>query len=940
MSGGFAGRVRAAPRAHDQARGRAAKERLGASGPVGELLAGAAGSSPYLSDLIAREADWLADALAAGPEAAFAGLLADPPAEGLRDEGAALRQMKRRAALLVALADLGGLWALDEVTGALTDLADRAVARAFAAALSAETSGLLAGLTPEAAGLVVLFMGKGGARELNYSSDIDLILLHDPERFGADAAQELKPRWVRVAQRAVKLLTDATEGGYVFRVDLRLRPNPSVTPICLSVEAAERYYESMGRTWERAAFIKARASAGDIAAGERFLAEIAPFIWRRHLDFAALEDINSIRAMIRDQVGPQGPDDLPGFNLKKGPGGIREIEFFAQTQQLALGGRDPSLRLRGTEPALAALAAAGRIDAGTEAKMRAGYRAHRRLEHLLQMVHDAQTQEIPESAEAREVVAALGGWPDRAAMEAEVAARLREVRGLAESFFNRASGDAPKPAPAPEDVVASLPFARPEMVRDMAARWGSGELPCTRSQRAQRKFRVIAPEILRRLAEAGDPDDAALQFDRFLSGLPAGVQLFSLFEANPPLLDLIAEICAAAPRLAVYLGRNSGVLDAVLDADFFEPLPDRAALSGDLAAALSGAADYEAVLDLVRVWAKDFRFRLGVQVLRGVADEAEAGRGFSDIAEACLDALLPAATAEFARRHGPPPGAGAAVIGMGKLGGREMTAASDLDLIVVYDAAGMEASEGPKPLSVGAYYARLTQALVSALTAQTAEGPLYETDMRLRPSGGQGPVAVSLESFRRYHETEAWTWERMALTRARAVVGPDDLRAGIDAIAERILRQKRDPAETRADVAAMRARLVEAKRAERGALWSLKHGAGGIMDIEFAAQCGLLEASIAGARSAPEAFAALRAAGALREADAAVLTEAHRLQSRLLHVERVAIAGMTRPEAAGRGLRAVLARAGEAKDFGALEARLAGTKREALAIVDRLLAPA
>lgn len=528
----FRARIAAAPQAFDRCRGAETAALFDASGPLGDLLEGASGSSPFLSGLIAREAEWLAEVLDAAPEATLAGLFhAAEAAEGVRETGAALRLMKRRAALLIALADLGGVWSLDAVTAALSDLADRATALAFRAALAAESTGPLNGLTPEAAGLAVLAMGKGGARELNYSSDIDLILLHDGERFGEDAAQELKSRWVRVAQRAVKLLSEVNAEGYVFRVDLRLRPNPSVTPICLSMEAAERYYESVGRTWERAAFIKARPAAGDLGAGEAFLEDLAPFIWRKHLDFAALEDINDIRAKIRDAKGLAGLRDLPGYNLKLGPGGIREIEFFAQTQQLALGGRDETLRARGTCEALRALAEAGRIEADTRDVLIEAYRAHRTLEHRLQMIEDAQTHDIPVSAEARAQVAALGGWPDRAAMEAEVAVRLAEVRALVQSFFARAAPKM-KAAESVDEIIDRLPFARPEMVREMAERWAAGGVAATRDSRARRKFRALAPEILSRLAKSGDPDDAVLQFDRFLTGLPAGVQLFFAFRSQ------------------------------------------------------------------------------------------------------------------------------------------------------------------------------------------------------------------------------------------------------------------------------------------------------------------------------------------------------------------------------------------------------------------------
>ncbi|MEL6792781.1 MAG: hypothetical protein AAFP78_04960 [Pseudomonadota bacterium] len=396
----FAARITTAPRAHDERRGAEAVALVGAAGPAAELLKAAAGSSPYLADLARREADWLSDALAAAPEGAFSDLLgAVDPEAGVREMSVALRQLKRRAALLIALADLGGVWSLDEVTGALSDLADRAVALAFDASIRAEATGPLKGVTAVEAGLIALAMGKGGARELNYSSDIDLVLFHDGERFDEATQEEIKPRWTKIVQRVVKLLSEQTADGYVFRTDLRLRPNPSVTPLCMQVEAAERYYEGHGRTWERAAFIKARPCAGDLPAGAAFLDWLKPFIWRRHLDFAALEDINDIRAKIRDAKGLAGRYDLPGYDLKLGPGGIREIEFFAQTQQLALGGRNPELRARRTVDALAALADLGRIEEETRDALTDAYRAHRTLEHRLQMIADQQTHAMPTGAE-------------------------------------------------------------------------------------------------------------------------------------------------------------------------------------------------------------------------------------------------------------------------------------------------------------------------------------------------------------------------------------------------------------------------------------------------------------------------------------------------------------------------------------------------------------
>lgn len=931
----FTPRITAAPGVFDRERGDEAVTRLGAGGPLADLLRGSAGSSPFLASLIGKEADWLTTALEAAPEDAMVDLLLGLSVDD-RDAGVVLREAKRRAALLIALCDLGGVWSLEEVTGALSDLADAATRRAFDVALAGERNGPLAGMSAQEAGLIILAMGKGGARELNYSSDIDLILLFDDERF--ENLDEVRPRFTKVAQRAVKLLSEHTGSGYVFRTDLRLRPNPSVTSPCMPMSVAERYYESVGRTWERSAFIKARVVGGDLKVGQHFLDSMTPFIWRRHLDFAALEDINDIRAKIRDAKGLGGLLDLPGYNLKLGPGGIREIEFFAQTQQLALGARDKTLRARGTCEALAALAGAGRISDEDAEALTADYAAHRRLEHRFQMVEDAQTHEMPIAKEAREQVALLGGWHDRKAMETEVAGRLADVRARVTRFF--------KPNPEadvdqPDMELDALGFARPEMVAELADRWALGGIAATRDQRARRKFKALTPVILQKLASSNEPDEAALQFDRFLSGLPTGVQLFSLFEANPQLLDLLVEVCAAAPRLADHLARNSSVLDAVLDADFFAPMPDCAAMTAELCEALlDDGDDYEAALNSARRWAKEKKFRLGVQVLRGVADGREAGRGFSNIAEACLIALKPVVEADFARRHGPPPGRGAAVVAMGKLGSREMTASSDLDLIVIYDAAGETESTGAKPLTVQVYFARLTQKLVSALTAPTSEGMLYEVDMRLRPSGGQGPVAIGLQGFQSYQMNDAWTWEHMALTRARVVTGDKGLTNELTQTISSVLSAPRDADATRADVIEMRGRIEAAHGATRDRLWALKQAHGGLIDIEFVAQYGLLSKSIANARAPETSLPLLADHGVVSEVDAQALTVAYALQSHLQHVERIAHAGAFQADEAGEGLKAALARIGGAKDFDELEMKLAATRAAAADVVNRVLGDA
>ncbi len=869
MTAAFAHRIVRCPLPHDPARGEEAAALLpGLPAAVADLLRGAAGCSPYLAGLIRREAGWLAPALEAPPEAVLDAALAEAAAaDGPEALGPALRRAKRRVALLAALADLGGVWPLEGVTGALTRLADRALQLALSALVAEELRrGRIPGQGPEAAatgaGMFVLAMGKMGAGELNYSSDIDLICLYDETRFAPADLHEARAAFIRVTRRMTALLSDRTAEGYVFRTDLRLRPDAAVTPVCLSAEAAERYYEAEGRTWERAAYIKARPCAGDLAAGERFLRTLAPFVWRRHLDFAAIQDAHDMRLRIRSHRGLHGAAGgdmaLEGHDLKLGAGGIREIEFFTQTRQLIAGGRDPRLRVRGTVEGLARLAEAGWIPPAVAATLTAHYRAHREVEHRLQMVEDAQTHALPATAEGVERIARFLGEADTAAFRQALAARLTEVAQLTEGFF------------APGAAAEGPPLS--EAAQAVVERWPA--YPALRSSRAAELFRRVRPAILTRLARAADPEAALAAFDGFLAGLPAGVQLFSLFDANPQLVELIVDIAATAPALARYLSRNAGVLDAVLGGDFFAPWPGRSGLTAALARRLAEVADYERKLDAARVWMKEWHFRIGVHHLRGLIDSFEAAAQYADLAEAVLAALWGPCVAEFARRHGAPPGRGAMVLGMGSLGARRLNAASDLDLIVIYDPAGQEASDGPRPLTASAYYARLTKAFVTALTALLPEGRLYEVDMRLRPSGRQGPVATSLEAFRSYQETEAWTWEHLALTRARPVAGSAALGAEVEAFRRGLIARKGQGPRLRRDVAEMRARLHAARPGD--AAWEAKAGPGRMQDIELLAQAAALAAG-SPRREVEAQLAAGSRAGFLSEAAAAALTRAYRL---------------------------------------------------------------
>ena len=917
---GFAHRLTRAPLPHDPEAGAEIAARFGDLAPeLRELLSGTAGCSPFLKALMEAEADWLRAALDEGPETAFDGVLASLEPDTPKAIASVLRRAKGRTALLVALADLGGLWALEEATGALTRFADHAVHRALATHLAEEIRrGKLPGATPgdeeNGAGMVALAMGKMGAYELNYSSDIDLICLFDERRFDSDDYHDARAAFIRATRKAATTLSDHTGEGYVFRTDLRLRPDASVTPVCISMEAAERYYESLGRTWERAAYIKARPCAGDIAAGWRFLETMRPFVWRRHLDFAAIQDAHDMRLRIRTHKGLGGALNLDGHDLKLGRGGIREIEFFTQTRQLIAAGRDADLRQRDTLGGLAALASRGWVPREVATKLSEHYRAHRELEHRLQMVNDAQTQLLPTNPQAFDRIARFLGEGDTEVFRKALKARLEEVAVLTEDFF--APGEA---APMPELSATQ---------RQIVEGWPA--YPALRSARAREIFKRLRPEIMERLQRAANPDEALVSFDSFLGGLPAGVQLFSLFEANPSLIDLLIDICATAPQLGQYLARNSAVFDAVIGGDFFADWPGAAALQADLAAQLGAAGDYERKLDRARAWAKEWHFRVGVHHLRGLIDAFEAAAQYAQLADAVIAALWPPVLAEFARKHGAPPGRGAVVLGMGSLGAQRLNAGSDLDLIVIYDADGVEESDGPRPLSARPYYARLTQALVTALSAPMAEGRLYEVDMRLRPSGRQGPVATALQSFRSYQRDEAWTWEHLALTRARAVAGSHELAAEVEEFRRALLAEKAEGAGIGADVAAMRARLQAAKPGQ-GAL-DTKDGPGRLQDIELFAQMGALRAASPGRRTEQQLLAARRA-GLITPETEARLAAAYRLMWRVHCTLRLLGVRASAPEGLGRSAAALLLREAGAEDLESLCAELDRCAAEAFGII-------
>jgi glutamate-ammonia-ligase adenylyltransferase len=940
--------------------GRAALALRWSTTPLGKrLLAGIFGNSPFLSGLAVAEWDFLTRLIEEGADPLFEEVVTSIETHADRGENQAalmhrLRIAKRRVALLAAVAELARSWSLEQQMTALSRFAEASVGATVRYLLrTASASGSIALPDPEdpesGSGLIVLAIGKLGGGELNYSSDIDLILLYDPVDLPGLAQDGAQSLFGRIARDLVRILDERTGDGYVFRTDLRLRPDPRSTPLAMSVAAALTYYETVGQNWERAALIKARPVAGDRGAAQRFLAELQPFIWRKHLDFAAIADIHSIKRQIQAHKGG-ARIAVEGHDIKTGRGGIREIEFFAQTQQLIWGGRLRRLRAPSTVAALRALAAGGRIDEASAETLIGDYRFLRRVEHRLQMVDDAQTHRVPADPEGVARLAIFLGYPDAGHFAADLRAHLASVETHYAELFEEApslAGSGNLVFTGAEDdpdtlaTLARLGFADPAAVAAMVRGWHHGRMRATRSQRAREILTEFVPELLRVFGATAHPDAALLRFDRFLSQLPAGVQLFSLFHANPGLFSLIADIMAEAPLLAERLARRPALLDAVLTEEFAAPLPDRAGLADDLAGALAGARDFEDTLDLVRRWAGERRFQVGVQLLRRGIEGDRVGATLADIAETALAALLPAVSADFARVHGEVPGGALAIVAMGRLGSREMTLASDLDLILIYDAPPDSAgSTGARALAPATYYARLSQRLISAITAPTAEGRLYEVDMRLRPSGASGPIASSLAAFARYQRESAWTWEHMALTRTRPIAGNPALGERVALAIIAALTAPRDPHRLVADVDDMRRRIAE--NIPRPSPWDLRNRRGGLVDLEFTVQYLMLRE----AAKAPEvlrretgaALQALGAAGALPPQGVRELADALALLRHLRALLALLFEGVPDPAALAGPAGATLARCAGAIDFARLEADMTAAAARVHAWYDRLIA--
>ena len=734
-----------------------------------------------------------------------------------------LRLERRAMALNVAIGDLAGVLDLTAVTGALTRFADHALDTAIRAAIEERTPGV------DPLGFTAIALGKQGSGELNYSSDIDPILLFDPATLPRKPREEPEQAAVRIGKRVVELLQARDGDGYVLRVDLRLRPSPEITPIVLPVEAAIGYYEAQALPWERAAFIRARAAAGDIVLGQRFLDAIRPFVWRRALDFGAIGEIRGISARIRDHHS-QGQAFGPGYDLKRGRGGIREAEFFAQIHQLIHGGRDPRVRAPATRDALARLAEAGWIGTDESQALIDGYTLLRTIEHRVQMIDDRQTHALP-TGDALDRVAKLHGLEDAGALLAVLAPRVAATGRIYDALDDTVRPAFSHDAVTLEQDLAAAGFDEPEPARRRIEAWRGGAYPALRSPAARDALEAVLPTLVTAFATAPVPQAALLRLDALLERLPSAINIFRLLEARPGLATLLAAILSHAPTLADDLGRRPNLLDGLIDATAFEPVGDIPALEAAMRAGEVGS-DYQARLDHVRRVVGELRFALGAQIVAGASDPLQVAAGYARVAEAAIGVLAGATIEEFSRAHGVVPESELVILALGRMGGAMLTHASDLDLIYLFTGDFAAESDGAKPLGATLYYNRLAQRVTAALSVATAAGPLYQIDTRLRPSGGQGPLVVTLDSFARYQREDAWTWEHMALTRARPVFGSSGARTAVAEIVRGVLEGDRPTRDVVAEARSMRADMA-AHKPPKGPL-DAKLLPGGLVDLEFA----------------------------------------------------------------------------------------------------------
>lgn len=921
-----------------------------ALGALEPLVTAVSGNAPYLARLMLKYPAMLEAYGAHGADGVWKKLQTQlHEMDVARIEQPALMQqlriLKSQAALTIALADISGDWSLPQVTGALSALAESAVQSVLKfLLLRAHARGELALAhthTPEQeTGIIILGMGKLGGLELNYSSDIDLIVLFDQQKLPYTGAKNPQHFMNKLASDLVTLMEERTPEGYVFRTDLRLRPDPMSTPLAVTIHAALAYYETVGQNWERAAMIKARPIAGDVRAAAAYMRELVPFIWRKTLDFATIADIHSIKRQMNVKAGKTL--ELPGHNVKTGMGGIREIEFFVQTLQLVWGGRIPELRVRATCEALAKLTEFELVTSMQRDYLTTAYSRLRQLEHRLQMRQDEQTHRMPTDTQELYEVACFSGYADYEPFAQATLATLTEVHRI---YTDSMEDSAPlavdgnlvftgvEADPDTLDTLKQMGYGEVRRISDIIQGWHRGHRRSTRSKRSRQVLTELVPALLTALAKTAHPDAAFFHFDDFLDRLPSGAQIFSLFLARPEMLRVLADILGSAPALGDTLSNNPALLDSVLEADFFDRLPTKETLENLVSERLRFAHAFEQKMIYLRTFNNEKRFQAGVHLLKRLANPREVGIFLSDVAEVVLQSTLQEVLAEYSAQRQHDVTTPFAVLGLGKLGGREMTFGSDLDIVFLYDDAGDAASD------LRLHMTRISQRLVSALTLLTREGRLYEVDTRLRPGGSDGPLAVNISAFDAYFENSAWTYEHMALTRARVVAtNQPEFVARVEEVVARQVLKPRDADTVRRDMVEMRGRL--AREFATTNPWTIKHVRGGMVDLDFMAQYLVLRYGAAYPalwhRSARAVFESAQAIGILPIPMAAALISAKKYLSDVLSVLRLSAGNAAITADAPPGLKQLLSDAMREADFEHLALQIIAHEANTLAAFQAL----
>ncbi|MDI2112451.1 bifunctional [glutamine synthetase] adenylyltransferase/[glutamine synthetase]-adenylyl-L-tyrosine phosphorylase [Commensalibacter nepenthis] len=832
------------------------------------LIRSIGGSSPYLSHLILQNIHFFEFLLQNGPDEAckvtFDTLHQFSAQESRQAIAKILRITKQKIALSCALADIGNVWSLQQITLTLSSLAEAtlnlAINHLLLHAHENKKLNLQHPNTPEKnCGFIVLGMGKLGARELNYSSDIDLIILYDPEIYPNNDG--LNTIFVRLTRQLVSLMEERDENGYVFRTDLRLRPDPSSSPLAVSLPAAITYYESLGQTWERTAMSKARPVAGDIPAGYAFLEAIRPFIWRRHLDFTVIDDIHAMKKRIDQhkktgkqnlsKLPPNLPDEdalnwLVGQNIKLGHGGIREIEFCPQTMQLVWGGRFPELQDSTTIGGLTKLTDKDLLTEFQTQKLIKAYALLRKTEHRLQMQNDYQTHSLPNNLEELEQFSIFMGYETPHKFARDLFPLMQFVRQTFEGLFATPEND--------EQYILDMPTTElkeylnqkgfPDEAATILQSWNDSGPRALRTAKARTILTNLLPKLLDAFANQRNPLLVLQRFDTILARHRAGLQLLSLLERNPALIKRLSAVIGTSHFIAEHVASNPAAIDALLETNLVK---NRFDLRKTIRNYLKNAEHYMDAIPALHSLVHSEEFRLSVAHLDNQISLNKAQILRTSMANSIMKSLLDQVTKEHQRKYGTIPNGGICIVVLGKAGSWEMTAGSDLDLMLIFDhppeisesicVSNNKKSINQRSLSTNNYYIRLTQNFISAITNAGSAGSLYEVDMRLRPSGSKGPVAVSLTSFKRYHKEEAWTWERMALTRARVIGGPLKLQKRITKTIQHALSNAPHNLSNKnvlKDATNMRARLL--RDAPPNSVWDVKHLTGGLMEVEFIAQ--------------------------------------------------------------------------------------------------------